>query len=105
MHHELGVGRHDEDSPPLLQRVLQMRRGAIEVEGRDGHAEHIQSAVGRHAKSLTAATLADRDEAPTEEVEMLERDARALRDAVQRVLRDVARNAGDLRQELVHVPQ
>src|SRR5438034_11704994 len=49
--------------------------------------------------------LADRDEASAEEVEVLERHARALGDAVERVFGDVAGDAGDLRKELVHVAQ
>src|SRR6266850_2499979 len=49
--------------------------------------------------------LADGDEASAEEVDVLQRQAGALRHAVERVLRDVAGDAGDLRQELVHVAQ
>src|SRR6267143_3632837 len=52
-----------------------------------------------------ARSLVDGDEASAEEVEVLERQARALRDAVERVLGHIARDPGDLRQELVHVPQ
>src|SRR5438034_10206245 len=47
--------------------------------------------------------LADRDEASAEEVEVLERHTRSLGDAVERVFGDVAGDAGDLREELVHV--
>src|SRR5439155_20989451 len=52
-----------------------------------------------------ARSLVDCDEASAEEVEVLERQTRALGDAVERVLGHVARDPGDLRQELVHVPQ
>src|SRR5687768_12378433 len=48
-------------------------------------------------------TLADGDEASAEEVDVLEREAGALRDAIKRVLGDVTRDAGDLRQQLVHI--
>src|SRR5712691_1928313 len=47
--------------------------------------------------------LVDCDEASAEEVEVLERETRALGNAVQRVLGDVAGDPGDLGQELVHV--
>src|SRR4029077_2491500 len=50
-----------------------------------------------------APSLVDCDEASAEEVEMLERETGALGDAVQRVLGHIAGDAGDLRQELVHV--
>src|SRR5215213_7617365 len=46
-----------------------------------------------------------RNERLLEEVEVLEGEARAQRDAVQRVLGDVARDAGDLGEQLVDVPQ
>src|SRR6266404_289176 len=52
-----------------------------------------------------ARSLVDCDEASAEEVEVLERHTRALGDAVQRVLGNVAGDPGDLRQELVHVAQ
>ena len=45
------------------------------------------------------------DERLLEEVEVLERETRAERDAVERVLGDVARDAGDLGQQLVDVAQ
>ena len=45
------------------------------------------------------------DERLLEEVEVLEGQARAERNAVEGVLRDVAGNARDLRQELVDVAQ
>src|SRR5688572_13847393 len=47
--------------------------------------------------------LADGDEASAEEVDVLEREAGAFGDAIQRVLGDVTRDAGHLRQQLVHV--
>src|SRR5438046_7613540 len=56
-------------------------------------------------RGAKARSLVDCDEASAEEVEMLERHTRALGDAVERVLRHVAGDAGDLRQKLVHVPQ
>src|SRR2546423_2918473 len=49
--------------------------------------------------------LADRDEASAEEVEVLEGHSRPLGDAVERVFGDVAGDASDLREELVHVAQ
>src|SRR5436190_1035900 len=45
------------------------------------------------------------DQRLLEEVEVLQREAGAQGDAAQRVLGDVARDAGDLGQQLVHVAQ
>src|SRR5712692_437874 len=55
--------------------------------------------------SRTAVTLVDGDEAPPEEVEVLEGQAGPLRDAVERILGHIAGDAGDLGHELVHVAQ
>src|SRR5256712_6429324 len=52
-----------------------------------------------------ARSLVDCDEASAEEVEVLERAAVTLRDAIERILGHIAGNPGDLRQELVHIAQ
>src|SRR5207245_6241139 len=56
-------------------------------------------------RGAKARSLVDCDEASAEEVEVLEREARALGDAIERVLGHVAGDAGNLREELVHVAQ
>src|SRR5882672_7750853 len=52
-----------------------------------------------------APSLVDCDEASAEEVEVLERHAGSFGDAVERVFGDIAGDAGDLREKLVHIAQ
>src|SRR5438128_152221 len=56
-------------------------------------------------RGAKARSLVDCDEAYAEEVEVFEREARALGDAIERVFGHVAGDAGNLREELVHVAQ
>src|SRR5919201_1003186 len=72
------------------------------AEGRSTLSKAIPSTSTR---APTRASLMNADEASLEEVEVLEGEAGALRDAVERVLGHVARDAGDLGHELVHVAQ
>ncbi len=106
-HHELGIRRDDEGPLAAVEAPEDHVGRAGEIDAIEGDPQNIHALPATTAghPAFHALTLVDGDEAPPEEVEVLERQAGALRDAVQRVLGDVAGHPRDLRHELVHVAQ
>src|SRR5439155_1873144 len=91
-HHELGVRRDDERAVMRIEAPKDHVGGASEIDPVEADPEDIDALPASTARdpAFHAVTLVDRDETPPEEVEVLEREAGAFRDAVERVLRDVA---------------
>lgn len=97
-HDELGIRGDGEGPSPKREAPLDLGDRSGQVERVEADTQDVDPGRPR------GHFLVDGDEASAEEVEVLERQARALRDAVEGVLCHIAGDAGDLREQLVHVP-
>src|SRR5207249_2301475 len=99
------VGDREMSQAATCRSPDEGRRRRERVEGSPGVRVKIRERTAHGTPRSPVIGLDLGDERLLEEVEVLEREAGPDRDAVERVLRDVARNAGHLGQELVDVAE